>query len=364
MTGRIVAKLASLLFFAIVCSASTSFGQEWARKMFETTEHDFGTVARGSDTVYRFKITNCYEEDVHIQSVRSSCGCTSPSIENNLIKTWDKGYIVAKFNTRGNFTGNHSATLTVVIDKPFPAQVQLHVHGNIRGDVVFQPGAVNFEDVDQGTSKRQSVGVRYAGHSNWRIEDVVTASDSSSHYQVELVETKRVGGVVEYDLNVELKDSAPAGFLQDQLILVTSDKSNPRIPLKIEGRVVPEISLAPEAWVMGEVGYGQQFTKKFIVRGKKDFKIAKVDCDDQSFQFKFDAEKEAKVHVVEATFSPASEGSGNLKKEITVVTSLGDTFSASAVAYAKIVAPAESATVEGEESVPPQQETATAEVSR
>jgi hypothetical protein len=336
MIGRVTI-FSTLL--VLVASCSAGFGQEWAKKMFETTEHDFGTVARGSDTVYRFEITNCYKEDVHIQSVRSSCGCTSPSIEHNLLKTWEKGYIVAKFNTRGNFTGHHSATLTVVIDKPFPAQVQLHVHGNIRGDVVFQPGAVNFEDVDQGTSQRRSVGVRYAGRSGWRIEDVVTSSESSGYYQVELVETKRVKGLVEYDLNVELKDTAPAGYLQDQLVLVTSDQSNPRIPLKVEGRVIPEISMAPENWVIGEVGYGQQLSKKFIVRGKNDFKIAKIDCDDASFKFSFDSEKEAKVHVVEATFSPASDANGSLKKEITVVTSLGDTYSASSVAYAKIVTP-------------------------
>src|SRR5690606_36384098 len=107
--------------------------------------------------------------------------------------------IVAKFNTRGSFTGHHSATLTVTIDKPFPAQVQLRVHGNIRGDVVFNPGAINFEDVDQGTTKKQRVGVRYAGTGGWKIQDVVTSTESSNHYEVELIETNRVGGVVEYD---------------------------------------------------------------------------------------------------------------------------------------------------------------------
>lgn len=358
MTGRAALFATSLLLVA-TCAETVS-GQEWARKMFETTEHDFGTVARGSDTVYRFEITNCYKEDVHIQSVRSSCGCTSPSIEGNLLKTWEKGYIVAKFNTRGNFTGHHSATLTVVIDKPFPAQVQLHVHGNIRGDVVFQPGAVNFEDVDQGTSKRKTVGVRYAGRSGWRIEDVVTSTQSSNYYQVELVETKRVKGLVEYDLNIQLQDSAPAGYLQDQLVLVTSDQNNPRIPLKVEGRIVPEISVAPESWVMGEVGYGQQLSKKFIVRGKKDFKVTGIECDDTSFQFKFDPEKEAKVHVIEATFSPASDVNGTLKKTITVSTNLGDSYSASCIAFAKVVTPADTSTNEQDPTSPPPTTTANA----
>ena len=52
-------------------------GQEWARKMFDSTEHKFGTVAKGAKAEHRFQIKNLYEEDVHISGVRSSCGCTT-----------------------------------------------------------------------------------------------------------------------------------------------------------------------------------------------------------------------------------------------------------------------------------------------
>ena len=88
------------------------FAQEWAEKMFNTLEHDFGTVARGAETVYRFEITNIYKQPMKILGVRSSCGCTSPSIENNTINTYEKAYLVAKFNTHSTFVGLHGATLT------------------------------------------------------------------------------------------------------------------------------------------------------------------------------------------------------------------------------------------------------------
>ena len=62
----------------ILMTVSTLPAQDWARKLFVTTEHDFGSVARGAKAEYRFIVTNNLQGDVHIASVRSSCGCTSP----------------------------------------------------------------------------------------------------------------------------------------------------------------------------------------------------------------------------------------------------------------------------------------------
>ncbi len=120
--------------------------------MFKATEHDFGTVARGSKAEYRFVFENLYMEDVHIAGVRTSCGCTTPSVENATVKTYDQGDILAHFNTP-TFLGQRAATLTVTIDKPFYAEVQLHIKGFIRNDVLVDPGSVQIGSVDQGTAR-------------------------------------------------------------------------------------------------------------------------------------------------------------------------------------------------------------------
>ena len=68
------------LTLSLVCLASAS-GQDWAKKMFEgPLSHDFGTVARASKVVHRFKFKKLYKETVHISGVTTSCGCTTPSI--------------------------------------------------------------------------------------------------------------------------------------------------------------------------------------------------------------------------------------------------------------------------------------------
>ncbi|MEN1678742.1 MAG: DUF1573 domain-containing protein [Planctomycetota bacterium] len=331
----------ALALAACVAVSSPAAAQEWAKKMFGKTDHDFQTVARGSDTVYKFEITNIYKEDIHIAGVRSSCGCTSPSIQvddspNNTVKTWGKGYIVAKFNTRA-FTGLHSATLTVTIDRPFPAQVQLRVHGNIRGDVVFEPGKIDFARVDQGAKPQRTVAVNYAGRSGWRINDVRSASDD---LEVELTERPRYGGRAAYNLLVRLKPSAKPGFLKEQLVLVTNDGSNPRIPLDVEGRIVPEISIAPANLAFGETPTGVAADKRMIVRGKQPFAVTKISCVSPGFEFDFDEAKRSDRHIIGVRYTPPS-GSGSIKAPIIVETDLGVTYSATCYAYATLVAPPE-----------------------
>jgi len=326
-----------IMAIAIAClTARHAAAQAWVERMLAAKEHDFGTVARGADTVYRFPVKNIYKQDIELVSVRTSCGCTTPSLENKLLKTGDVGYVVAKFNTR-TFTGVHGATLTVTVawnDNGVrrTGETQLRVNGNIRSDVVFQPGAVKFESVDQGAIGQQIVKVTYAGRSNWKIVDVRGAS---TDLEVELKEKQRTSARVAYDLMVRLKDSAPAGYFNEQLVLVTNDERNPRIPLHVAGRVVPEISVAPAPLVFGEVPRGEQITKRVIVRGKKPFRIVSVESDEKSFQFKTD-DQASERHVVEIQFA-ADRDARQVKKTIRIATDLGQTYHATVTAYATVV---------------------------
>ena len=128
---------------------SPALAQKWATDMFDHASHDFGVVARGAKAEHRFKIENIYVEDAHIKSVKSSCGCTTPVATKDRLKTWETLEIVVVVDTR-NHLGHKDATITVVFDKPFAAEVQLQVHCTIRGDVVVQPALIDFGSVPQG----------------------------------------------------------------------------------------------------------------------------------------------------------------------------------------------------------------------
>ncbi len=323
--------LRNLLAACSICLALVSAGaaQEWATKMFTTTSHDFQTVAAGAKAEHRFQLKNLYEEDVHIKGVRSSCGCTHPLIVKSDLKTFEVGEILAEFNTKMDTGGQKSATITVIFDKPFYAEVQLQVQGFIRSDVVLQPGLVDFGTVDVGTSVEKRVAVNYAGRNNWSV----IKAKVPAGLDTEIFETARGQGQVSYELLVRLNKTAAPGYIQDQILLVTNDKGNREIPVDVEARVVSEISVSPASLFMGVVQPGQQVTKQLIVRGKRPFKIVGVKCDDASFEIVADGQSRA-LHRLPIVFS-AGEKQGKITQLIAIETDQGAT--PTLTAYAQVV---------------------------
>jgi hypothetical protein len=287
--------------------------------MFSTTAHDFGAVARGAKTDFRFPFKNLYVEDVHVASVRSSCGCTSPEVKDRDLKTYETGYVDATFNTHA-FTGYRSATVTVTFDKPFYAEVQLQVSGNIRGDIVVQPNFVNLGTVNQGQPVERSVTVTQTTRPDWRILDVRSAN---TNFEVDVVELTRQRGNVSYDLRVKLKEDAPAGYIKEQLLLVTNDPQAKTFPIELEGRVVPEISVV-QMINFGSLEAGKKATKPLVIQGQRPFKIVDIKCDDGRFSFRLpDAASEAKkLYTIPITFT-ADGDPGRVNRKIVIETDRG-----------------------------------------
>ncbi|MFO0896775.1 MAG: DUF1573 domain-containing protein [Pirellulales bacterium] len=328
----------TLALVSLAALAAPASAQEWADKMFSARSHDFGTVPRGGNVVYAFKFKNLYEEDVHISNVRSSCGCTEPKVSKDTLKTFEEGEILAEFNTR-KFLGSRNATLTVTFDKPFYAEVQLTVAGYIRSDVVLSPGGIEFGSVDQGSPAEKKVGIQYAGRADWKILELKSANP---HLKAEFVETSRGNGQVGYDLVVKLNDDAPAGYLKEELTLITSDARGKEIPVLVEGRVLPEISVNPASLFVGTVQPGQKVTKQLVVSGKRPFKITNVKCGDSCFAFAA-SEASAKRHLLPVVFT-AGDKPGKLSAKIEIETDLGPTITAALDAHAQIVPPSAAST--------------------
>ena len=305
----------------MLSAGSSALGQEWdwAKKMFDHTSHDFGVVARGQKVEHTFTVENMYEEDMLISDVRTTCGCTATKISKRALKTWEKAEIVAVVDTRG-FYGRKDATLTVVFGGQFPAEVRLHAHVYIRSDIVVQPGSVQFDSVAAGTSAVRKVTVSYAGRSDWEIREV---ENRNPHLEAQIVKAPQSPvGQVTYSLVVKLKPGAPAGYIRDYLILVTNDRrpQYSRVPLAVEGVVVPAISVRPSPLLLGVVSTGQKVTRQLVAQGKKPFRIVKVECSDKRLTCPV-PKTEKTLHVLPVTFT-AGTAAGKLTAKIQIHTTL------------------------------------------
>ncbi len=233
---------------------------------------------------HRFAIENIYLEDAHIKSAKASCGCTTPEVPTQILKTWKKAYLVVKVDTV-NFQGQKDVTIDVEFDKPFPAEVQLHIHCFIRSDVVLEPGSVHFGTA-QGSAAQQRVTIRYAGRPDWQIQQVECANPSITG---KVIEVSRAGGTVIYDLTVNLAANAKAGYSRDELNLVTNDP-NPRaqrVPVPVEALVAAPVTVHPSPLIMDPVAAGKlqnPVMRPLLVRSTSPFQITAVQSTNPRFR--------------------------------------------------------------------------------
>jgi hypothetical protein len=321
-------------FVAIAVSlfATTAVAQQWAEKMFSQKSHDFGAVPRAAKVEYEFALTNLYKDDVHIAGVRSSCGCTQPRILKDTLKSHEQGAIIAAFNTSA-FSGKHGARVTVTIDRPKYAEVELEVRGYIRTDVVLNPGQVALGSVPQGRTIDKKIRIDYAGRNDWKISGVTT---NSPYLTASVKETTRSPGRVSYELDVQLKEGAPAGYLKDELLVATNDNRAKEFPVKVEGLIVSELTVSPAVLTLGTLQPGQKVTKQIVVKASRPFKIVEVRCD---AAFTFETTDEAKIlHLVPVTFVAGGDPV-KISQTIEIVTDLGENATATLSAVGQVAAP-------------------------
>lgn len=292
--------------------------QDWAKEMFAETSKDFGTVAKGAKTEHRFVFRNRYKEDVHVVGVRTSCGCTTPSVTKKDLKTHETSEIVAVFNTK-TFVGQHGATLTVTFDKPFRAEVQLRVTGNIRGEVTFEPPFIDLGNVDLGKGVERTVRVTHLGSTPWEIKDVRSVN---SNYVVSLSPPRHTGAQSIYDLTLRLRPDCPAGDQKGELLLVTNDARAKQIPMEVQGRVVAEVTVSPQLLALGSVQPGGSVTKNVVVRANRPFKVTGVECGPDGCITCSVKDAHAPVHILPVTFQ-AGETSGKIERLLKITTDLG-----------------------------------------
>ncbi len=312
------ARIFSLFLVLANCLAMSLSAQSWAAKMFETTQHDFGTVSRNAKTEFVFEIENIYEEDVHIASVRSSCGCTTPKILKPTLKTWEKGGILATFNTQ-SFIGPKTAAITVVIDRPYYAEIQLLVMGRIRSDIVTEPSQIDFGAVAKGTSKTELLKISYAGRSDWAIKDV---RGDSKNLQVKIKDTEHRGNVTTYWLELKLMETVPVGPIQDELVIVTNDTQNSNFTYPVAARITSALEIAPGVIDLGTLKKGEVGQQRFVVKGAQPFEIKLVQAADARLKFSHDEGKKL-VHVVTVQADTSDAETKDINCDIKVLSDLG-----------------------------------------
>ncbi len=294
-------------------TASSLSAADWAERMFEVKRHDFGRVPFGGRAEFEFPVTNVNPFTVEISRTRVSCECTKPITSKMVLRSGQSGVLAVALQT-SKYNGRKGATITVTLNKPAYAEVQLHVTSYIDKQIDVSPASLDLGSLQQGTEAGGEVAIRNAGNPDWRITEV-RSSNPHLHGEVERLES--TAGGVSYRLRVRLDRTAPGGYFKDQLVLVTNDAQSSQLPVLVQGQVRSEITVSPAALIMGVAAPGAALTKVIVIRGKRPFRLLSIDCDLPGFAFSGTAAQQPKsLYLVPVTFragSRAAKVSGTIR---------------------------------------------------
>jgi Protein of unknown function (DUF1573) len=313
MSG-IIKSLSVMCVLAI--ANGTVFGQgSWADGLFETKKIDFGVVATGSDTAQIVRIKNTTSTTVHISGTSTSCACAhAEPPAKALLKPGEETTIEVSMNTR-QFKQRKDSNLLVRFDAPRFAEVRVPITAYIRTDVVFQPGRIQFGNIDFGAGAEMTVNIAYAGRTDWEIKDVKI---NHERLTATLKELSRTGGRVNYELKMEMDPRTRPGRVRDMITLITDDTTNPYVPLMVEGVIVPDIAVTPGNIQIRPLKPGETTTVRVVLRGKKPFIIEDIDCEGMANCFTVKLkESPNKLHIVDMEFV-APERPGKFAEQMIV----------------------------------------------
>lgn len=325
----------------VASSVASVAAQDWGAKMVDKHEIMFGSVPRYSDTTFKVKVKNIFVEEIQITSLSTSCGCIS-WIDKQLpisIPSKEERELTIRLDTVG-FQGDRKVRAFMSMREPskgYTSQVSIPVEGRIRSDFEVRPSHVGFGPIDLGKSYIQRIGITYTGgRPDWKL---LQAKVNNPYLTAQIVEKGRSGGTATYEANVTIAANAPAGTLRDQLILTTNDVGDSTITVPVEARIEPDIVVTDVQF--GTVSPGQPKTAKVVVRGKKPFKIEKINhitsevrakpteeggvpapttisLGDDAIAAKGGAETPTLVHTLTVTLTPPAEA-GMFDEEFAVI---------------------------------------------
>ncbi len=119
-----------MLLFVSVLLAPLSAQTVQPKISFEKDLHDFGKFMESDGKVsYQFAFVNTGGDDLFIQNVTASCGCTAPEWTREPIPPGGKGFVAATYNPAGR-PGPFRKYITVVSNSD-PGSVRLTITGEV-----------------------------------------------------------------------------------------------------------------------------------------------------------------------------------------------------------------------------------------
>jgi hypothetical protein len=291
----------------VVNRAACASESDWTTTVFPERSHDFGTVARGSLVRHSFPVINRTGSEIRIATWQPKCGCTDIRVGARVIPPGTQTTIEATIDTT-RFQGYKASGLTLVLEHPTSAPIDLNLICFIRGDITMDPGQIDFGAV-RPTGKLPSATLHLVysgGRPNWEIAEMKT---QSAQVKAEAKEITRSAGQIRWQITATLQPGLKHGYFKDELTLVTNDSPRQTIPISVVANIQGAVTATPSIINFGQLRPGQAVSKVVRVRSSSPFKITQLEASKTDLRAEEQNAGSGSDHTLSVTLlAPATSG--------------------------------------------------------
>lgn len=121
----------SVLVLFILMVSIEAYSKTGSRIKIDTTSWDFGEVKEGQIAKKVFWVENMGDEDLVIEKVYTSCGCTEASVSSNQLAPQQRTALEVTYNSKGKEEGEDGQDIYVISNDPLSPRVQISIIAHI-----------------------------------------------------------------------------------------------------------------------------------------------------------------------------------------------------------------------------------------
>lgn len=237
ITNQLLALLV-LLGISLVAQPQITFDEE---------SYDFGNIRQGDVVTHHFVIRNNGNEDLQIERVRASCGCTAAAPDKDVLTSGDSTTVKVTFDSKGR-KGVQKKYVYVFSNDPKRKQVRLSFTTKILlpdeldakkvekpvPQIAISKKYIDYGNVSVGETKNAELNVLNRGIGDLVIKDIQTTCEC---IKTNLSKRKLVQGEIAF-LNIQINGISELGKITRIITLVTNDPKNADEVITIHANVV------------------------------------------------------------------------------------------------------------------------------
>lgn len=310
-----------LYFFTLSPVVSEGKGKG-PKIQFDVVEQNWGTIYDGEKATHVFNFTNVGDEDLVIDKVNSSCGCTAALVSEKLIPPGGKGEIKATFDSSGR-PGQQTKTITITSNDPVEPSTKVTITGNVEKYLEIKPDPLNFGTVFRGEPAMQILRIVPPKiHPDLKITKVesnqkyvVATLGNSGNWGVRMLEKARLlfkkRSTEEKEeergipVSVSLDPTAPVGPIRANLRFETDDERKPNFNVSVTGLITGPIQIVPSALTFSSRKDAEVLVRKVTLTSKgRGFKIQNVENNSPHLAIETLEKESGKSYEIEVKLSP------------------------------------------------------------